>query len=93
MPPNRFTQNHWLDLASQAEAVPDISPLADALRSSAYLPLRTIRLSVVDGAVILQGDVPTYHCKQVAQSLAQANLPVCEIDNQIQVSEKSPSSG
>jgi hypothetical protein len=51
-----------------------------ALCATGYESLRAVRVCVRDGAVTLEGRVPSYHLKQVAQTTAQSVArahPVC----------------
>ncbi len=44
--------------------------IEQALRSTGYLPLRAIQVVVCDRLVLLQGYVPSYYLKQMAQIAA-----------------------
>lgn len=62
-----------------------LEKVQDALHHSPYLPLRALTCYVHERVVILRGTVPTFYCKQLAQSLV-AELPgVDEVNNQISV--------
>lgn len=59
--------------------------LHHAFRTSGYAPLRNIGISHRNGCVELQGRVPTYFLKQLAQSLASSVPGVANVDNGIEV--------
>lgn len=56
-----------------------------ALAASPYLPLRTLTCYVHEGVLTLRGRVPTFYCKQLAQSLVSALEGVEEVNNQLEV--------
>jgi osmotically-inducible protein OsmY len=56
-----------------------------ALRATGYLSLRNLQIFQHGSAVILQGRVPTYHLKQLAQAIAMAHERVAEVHNEIDV--------
>lgn len=56
-----------------------------ALCSSGYDPLRTLHAYCDDGRVTLEGRVPTYYLKQVAQSVLRTVSGVQRIDNEVHV--------
>ena len=59
-----------------------------ALRESGYSPLRNVRALAILSAVRLQGTVPTFHFKQLAQATA-LNVPgVREVQNEVDVSAR-----
>lgn len=64
-------------------------PVADRVRSrfeaSGYLQLRRIEVYFHHGRVVLQGQLPTYFLKQMAQSLAASVEGVREVDNDVAV--------
>jgi hypothetical protein len=63
----------------------DINAIERRLRASSYLALRLIRCRLKNGTVMLDGRVPSFYLKQVAQKLASdagAGLP---IDNRLEV--------
>jgi hypothetical protein len=56
-----------------------------ALRRSAYFELRNVSCDFSGGVLTLQGRVPTYYLKQLAQA-SVADVPgVVEIDNRVEV--------
>lgn len=57
------------------------------LESSSYSPIRALRCRVVDGSLVIQGHVPSYHLKQVAQELVRALKPIDTIVNDIRVTD------
>jgi osmotically-inducible protein OsmY len=63
-----------------------IAELAEAeLNRSPYRALRFVTCACRDGVLILNGQLPSYHLKQIAQT-AVASLPGVErIDNRIHV--------
>jgi osmotically-inducible protein OsmY len=74
--------------SSKPENAPEALRRVEAqLRSSPFLPLRTIRCEYYEGRLVLQGSVPTYYCKQMAQAVAQATPGVDRLENRIEVSE------
>jgi osmotically-inducible protein OsmY len=56
-----------------------------ALSRTGYTSLRNLRVSARHSAVVLRGDVPTYHLKQVAQAAALAVPEVRELRNELTV--------
>jgi hypothetical protein len=76
---SRQTARHDQNLAAIACGV---------LRDSDYLAVRRVCCELVDGGLLLSGVVPTYHHKQVAQSLLLAAFDhgVC-IENRVLVSD------
>ncbi|MBI3468934.1 MAG: BON domain-containing protein [Planctomycetes bacterium] len=57
----------------------------DALRTSPYLPLRSLQCHVRRGVITIQGSVPTYYLKQLAQTLVLQIDSSRRIENQIEV--------
>jgi osmotically-inducible protein OsmY len=80
--------------ASRAAALPVAQSLVDlglaerverALGATGYPPLRAVGASVCGRLVILQGRVPSYYLKQLAQATAM-NVPgVRELRNDVEV--------
>lgn len=69
-------------------ASPDQALLArieQALASSPYLPLRSVTCYLHEGVLTLRGRVPTFYCKQLAQSLVSVFTGVEEVNNQLEV--------
>lgn len=57
----------------------------ESLHGSGYGHLRTLNAYCENGRVTLQGRVPTYYLKQVAQSVVLTVTGVRDIDNDIRV--------
>ena len=75
---------------SGASPIPDlpcaiVDDLQHALCAIGYAQLRRIGISYHDGCVVLQGRVPTYFLKQLAQSVASSRPGVQVVDNEIEV--------
>jgi hypothetical protein len=65
---------------------PDPRDVAEnRLRRNAYLALQQISCDFRDGVLILNGRLPSYYLKQVAQGLVTGIDAVERIDNQIEV--------
>jgi osmotically-inducible protein OsmY len=56
-----------------------------ALRATGYPALRAVEVSVCGGVVILQGRVPSYYLKQLAQATAMEIAGVRELRNDVEV--------
>ena len=56
-----------------------------SLQRTGYSELRSIRCLMRNGEVTLQGNVTTYHMKQVAQSLVRRIAGVISVKNEITV--------
>lgn len=63
------------------------------LQNSSYGSVRRVDCTVRDGAVTLFGSVPSYHMKQVVQTLAARVPCVIRVSNHCEVLGKSPGSG
>lgn len=59
--------------------------VATAMLCSGYASLLFVDIEVEQGRVILRGRVPTYHLKQVAQSLIKRLPGVSRVDNRLLV--------
>lgn len=59
-----------------------------ALAASGYRSLRNLQVSCNDGRVTLEGHLPTYYLKQLAQSLVQRVEGVCDVDNDVCVNRQ-----
>jgi hypothetical protein len=74
---------------SLPERPPDVGrPAAQAearLRAHPYLALQRVSCECRDGVLVLRGRLPTYHLKQVAQTLVVGIDGVRRIDNQVEV--------
>ena len=57
----------------------------EIFRASPYHQLRKIRCEFCDGIVVLHGQVPSFHMKQLAQSAVQSLEEDVEVDNRIEV--------
>ena len=55
------------------------------LRATGHMPLRVVQVSVCDRVVILQGQVPSFNLKQVAQAAAMGVLGIEELRNDLEV--------
>ncbi len=55
------------------------------LRSSAYHPIRHLTCTYHDGTLRIDGGLPSFHLKQVAQTLVQGIDGVHQIENRIEV--------
>jgi osmotically-inducible protein OsmY len=55
------------------------------LRHADYLPLRRIRCEYHEGVLTLRGSVPTYHLKQIAQTLVCSLNGILEVNNRLEV--------
>lgn len=55
------------------------------LHDSSYAALRLVKCDFHEGVLTLRGEVPSYHQKQVAQSLVQALDEVLEVNNRLEV--------
>lgn len=63
-----------------------INELAERrLRSNPYLALKSVSCDCLDGVLFLEGCLPTYYLKQLAQEIVGGLQGVDRIDNQIQV--------
>lgn len=54
-------------------------------RASPYHQLRRLRCEFRDGVLVLRGSVPSYHLKQLAQTIVQGLESVAKVDNQVEV--------
>jgi len=57
------------------------------LAQSNYLALRRLRCEFHDGSLVLNGRVPTYYLKQVAQTIVRQLPGVQQIENRVDVAE------
>lgn len=64
---------------------PGIDLLLGSLRSSPYVPLRSVECSERGGVLKLHGYVPSYYLKQLAQSLARGVNSSWLVQNEIEV--------
>jgi osmotically-inducible protein OsmY len=76
--------------AEPARATHDAEVQSEAqnlLERSNYLALRRLRCEFHDGRLVLNGRVPTYYLKQVAQTIVRQLPGVRRIDNMVDVAE------
>jgi len=59
--------------------------LEGLLRRSPYFELRSVSCECHEGVLTLQGRVPSYYLKQLAQSLLSEVPGVVQIDNRVEV--------
>lgn len=55
------------------------------LRATGYSALRSVDVIVISGVVVLQGRVPSYHMKQVAQAIVMTVAGVRDVYNELDV--------
>lgn len=55
------------------------------LRQASYRPLRQVRCEFHEGVLTLRGRVPTYHLKQMAQTLIGSLDGILEVSNRLEV--------
>jgi osmotically-inducible protein OsmY len=72
---------HW----QTAETSQIAAQVEQALRESGYSPLRNVRVLAILSVVQLQGTVPSYHFKQLAQTTAITVPGVREVQNEVDV--------
>lgn len=58
---------------------------AAILRESPYPQLRQVRCEFSGGVLILHGQLPTFHLKQLAQTVVQSLDEDVDVDNRIEV--------
>ena len=73
-----FAEGSQIDLVLHAR-------IQQALKSSGYKALRNLGVTTNEGHVYLQGRVPTYYLKQVAQTKVMALDEVETLENAISV--------
>ena len=59
--------------------------VAELLSRSPYQQLRNVRCEFTDGVLILHGQVPSFHMKQLAFSVARSLNDEVDVDNRIEV--------
>src|SRR5262245_21114618 len=65
---------------------PDLaSRIEHALRATGYPPLRNLRVLAFEGIAILQGAVPSYYMKQIAQVAVSGVPGVSDVHNELEV--------
>lgn len=70
--------SHDADVESAAQSL---------LEKSNYLALRRLRCEFHEGRLVLNGRVPTYYLKQVAQTIVRQLPAVRRIENRVDVAE------
>ncbi len=55
--------------------------VASRLRSSGYLPLRDLHVTVATDAIVLGGTLPSFYLKQLAQVVAKSVEGVVRVSN------------
>jgi hypothetical protein len=70
----------WSDELQEYDAA---SRVAARFRRSGFPLLRAIKCELRDGVLVLSGAVPTYHLKQVAQSLALHTAGIRQIEDRV----------
>lgn len=73
-----------------ATTLKKLAPL-EVLRESPIMALRTLSLEESDTAVIINGDLPTYYLKQLAQETLRPVLGGRQLVNHVQVIRNIPS--
>lgn len=63
------------------------------LRATSHQPLRYVRCAIVDGSVVLTGNVPSYFLKQVAQAAVLDLNSAASIQNLIDVTTPREADG
>jgi len=58
---------------SQSEAVPDVARALNQLKQSSHPALRRLTYEIAGRQLVLNGQVPSYYLKQLAQSAGVAN--------------------
>jgi osmotically-inducible protein OsmY len=77
------------DFACSAEDIRLSEHVAHALRETGYPALREVKIAVRRRMIRLNGRVPSYYLKQVAQTTALAVPGIQCIDNDLEVSPLS----
>lgn len=70
---------------SDSDGSPLVFEIVRALRATGHMPLRNLRVWQHGRMVVLQGQVATYHMKQLAQATAQSIAGVGRVDIQVDV--------
>lgn len=69
--------------SDEAAPVEVVEEIRRRLEAAGYRPLKRLRYEFRHGEVVLQGTVPTYHLKQLAQELSKRNPLVERVTNLI----------
>lgn len=75
---------------SESRSLTLANSIEGRLRTSPFLPLRTVTCEERDGRVTLRGRVPTQYLQTFADSLVRAIDGVREVSNQIEVVPLNP---
>ena len=68
--------------------IPEVAEIAQQrLRDCPYIALRRVSCRFREGVLMLTGEVPTYHMKQMAQTLVRGVEAVEVIDNRLVVNK------
>ena len=72
---------------TQGRTIPckDIDQIERCFHESPYLALRDVRCTFNEGTVQLEGALPTYYLKQLAQEIIKQHECVEQVNNQIVV--------
>jgi osmotically-inducible protein OsmY len=62
-----------------------LDAVGDALSQSSYATLGLVEYEVDGDDVVLRGEVPSYHLKQMAQAVVQRLAGVRRVDNRLSV--------
>jgi hypothetical protein len=66
--------------------IPDVAERAESeLRRNSYVALKNVACEFRDGVLILNGCLPTYYLKQVAQEAVARLDGIARIENRIEV--------
>jgi hypothetical protein len=66
--------------------IPDVAERAESeLRRNSYVALKNVACEFRDGVLILNGCLPTYYLKQVAQEAVARLNGIARIENRIEV--------
>jgi osmotically-inducible protein OsmY len=74
-----------VDLARGLAELCLVERVERALRATGFPPLREVQVSVCGQLVVLQGRVPSYYMKQLAQAAAMGVAGIGELRNELQV--------
>ena len=58
---------------------------AALVRATSQTALRSVRCEILDGSLILRGEVPSYYLKQLAQEAIRSLLNIGQIINHVEV--------
>ena len=80
--PNKKDGANWI---SVTRTIVTNAAIVTALRSSPYPPLRSILCSERGGILMLQGSVPSYYLKQLAQECVRGAVHGRTLRNRVEV--------